>query len=123
LPTGNVLLFVNNSTALINTDTDVIDDKSILPIILADKQPMTYPYTPSSFMLPLTIANGFTATVMVCGGTKLNLNADERCIALNTGAANPQWAQVASMPLGRVMSDAVVLPNAQVLVLNGGILI
>lgn len=121
LPTGNLLLFVSNSTNLINTDTDVVDSTSIKPIILADKQPQIYPFTPTGFMLPLTIANGFTATIMVCGGTKIsNMNGDERCIALNTGASNPQWVQVSSMPLGRVMPDSVLLPNGQVMILNGG---
>jgi len=119
LPTGKLLLFVSNVTNIIDTDTDVVDTTSILPIVLADKQPTIYPYTPTGFMLPLTIANGFTATIMICGGSKINLNADERCIALNTGLPNPQWAQVASMPMGRVMPDSVLLPNGLVMVLNG----
>lgn len=121
LPTGKLLLFVANSTNLIDTDTDIVDTTSIKPILLDGKMPQMYPYTPTGFMLPLTIANGFTATIMICGGSKaVSLNADERCMAINTGAANPQWAQVASMPQGRVMPDSVLLPNGLVLVLNGG---
>jgi hypothetical protein len=51
LPSGKLLLFVSNSTNIIDTDTDIIDTTSVKPIILADKMPMIYPYTPTSFMV------------------------------------------------------------------------
>lgn len=46
LPTGKVMIFSSNRTVLIDPTTDVVDDQSIQPILLKNKQPWVYPHTP-----------------------------------------------------------------------------
>lgn len=121
LPSGKVLVFCSNNTALIDPISDAVDDTSIKPILIEDKQPWIYPYSPTAVMLPLTIANNYAATVQICGGSRKSTNvSDTRCIALDFAESNPQWKQVDAMPIGRIMPDAVLLPDATILYTNGG---
>lgn len=71
-------------------------------------------------MLPLTIANKFTPEIQVCSGTVKSSNAsDSRCISINFDNSNPQWKQTVSMPVGRLMTDCVLLPDGTILYTNG----
>ncbi|KAJ3078731.1 hypothetical protein HK102_004276 [Quaeritorhiza haematococci] len=118
LPDGRVMFFVANRTAYLNPDDQSITEP--VPVVqVEDKMPWIYPYTPTSVMLPLTQANNYTASVMVCGGSRLNLNADNRCIMLNTSDPSASWQQVDPMPVARVMPDSCILPDGTILFSNG----
>lgn len=91
----------------------------------------TYPASASSAMLPLTPANGYNATVMYCGGTNISddqwlqpgLNllqfaSDNSCIKISP-ATSLEWQEEDYLPEGRVMGNAILLPDGTVLVING----
>jgi len=121
LPNGKVFIFVSNKTSLLDPLTEAVDDTSISPILIDDKQPWIYPYTPTAVMLPLTIENNYTPTIQVCGGSRKSTNiSDSRCIALNFGESSPQWKLTDPMPIGRIMPDSVLLPDGTILYTNGG---
>jgi hypothetical protein len=68
--------------------------------------------------------NNYVATVMVCGGSKLSSKlASEMCWSvtpdLGTTTSPAAWKQHANMPRGRLMPDAVLLPDGKVLMMNG----
>ena len=120
LSNGKVMMFVSNSTALLDPITDTVDETSIPDILLPDKFPWIYPYTPTSVMLPLTKKNNYASHIMICGGSRIeNIKADERCIDINFAEPNPQWKQIESMRFGRVMPDSVILPDGKILFANG----
>jgi hypothetical protein len=84
-------------------------------------------------MMPLTPANNYTATVMYCGGTNLNdsqwlqpglalidIMADASCIKI-TPATSLDWQEEDYLPEGRVMGNAILLPDGTVFVVNGAL--
>ncbi|KAH7096643.1 glyoxal oxidase N-terminus-domain-containing protein [Auriculariales sp. MPI-PUGE-AT-0066] len=93
---------------------------------------VTYPMAGTGVLLPLSAANNYAPTVLICGGSKSSdtvaasaLNAQDtasaQCARLelsNTGIAKG-WI-VETMPEARIMPDAVILPTGQVLIVNGG---
>eukprot|EP00850_Spirogloea_muscicola_P022643 SM000305S11801 [mRNA] locus=s305:80289:86160:+ [translate_table: standard] len=77
--------------------------------------PRTSPLPAASVLLPLDASVGFAQNVLVCGGGSPTLAT---CGILDVDAASPNWA-LESMPGPRVMSDAVLLPTGDVLLING----
>jgi hypothetical protein len=92
--------------------------------------PRNYPSTGSGVLLPLRNlrSKSLQAEVLVCGGAPSGsyqkATKNEFVGALNTCARikitdpNPKWV-VETMPGARVMSDMVMLPNGNVLIING----
>ena len=119
-----VLLFVGNETLLIDTAEDRGDSTISCnnPVQLENKRPWSYPYTPTSVMMPLTRSNGWTSKIMFCGGSE-NANgydkADDRCISIDFGDEHPEWNQVESMPDIRLMPDCAILPDGKILFSHG----
>lgn len=111
LPSGKVFVVVSNRTILIDPKTDVVTSLPDL-VIPQDHSPWIYPHSPTAFVLPLTIANNFTFTMMMCGGSKLSSkDASAACVQINPDDPDPQWKQVADMPNPRLMPDSVLLPG------------
>jgi hypothetical protein len=93
--------------------------------------PRNYPSTGSGVLLPLRNlrSKSLQAEVLVCGGAPRGsyqkATKNEFVGALNTCARikitdpNPKWV-VETMPGPRVMGDMVMLPNGDVLIINGG---
>lgn len=93
-------------------------------------EPRSYPSTGSSVLLPLKNLQSRTieAEVLVCGGApkgsyqraeaKEFLGALNTCARIKITDPNPKWV-VETMPGGRVMGDMVMLPNGDVLIING----
>jgi hypothetical protein len=81
-------------------------------------------------MLPLTVDNGWNATVLYCGGSDIakedwlsdlaliNVPASASCISISPATENT-WQDDDSLPVGRVMGSAILLPDSTVVVLNG----
>ncbi|XP_077246484.1 glyoxal oxidase-related protein [Tasmannia lanceolata] len=120
---GNIFVFANNRAILLDYKKNVIV-KTYPQIPGGD--PRNYPSSGSSVLLPLKNLN--EAEVLICGGapTGSYQRATRRSFggALNTCGrikitdAEPVW-EMETMPLARVMGDMVLLPNGDVLIING----
>lgn len=92
--------------------------------------PRNYPSTGSAVLLPLRIVQGNvdSVEVLVCGGAPReaynNANngkfdkALDTCGRIKISDPDPQWV-METMPLARVMGDMLLLPNGDVLIING----
>lgn len=89
------------------------------------------PGSAATALLPLTIANNYRPEVLFCGGTTANLDinpsqlsakypASKQCsrMALDGAGVKKGWV-VEEMPSPRVMGDAILMPDATVLIVNG----
>ncbi|PKC70137.1 galactose oxidase [Rhizophagus irregularis] len=82
----------------------------------------TYPQTGTSVMLPLYSNNNYKPEVMVCGGQatyEITATADSSCGRLDLSAKSPAWEMDDFGGIPRVMPDSVILPNGQIVFLNG----
>ncbi|XP_024969941.1 aldehyde oxidase GLOX1-like [Cynara cardunculus var. scolymus] len=126
-PDGNLFVFANNRAILLDySKNQVLKTYPTMP----DGQPRNYPSTGSAVLLPLRIKNGTVnaVEVLVCGGAPkgafVNANngifdgALDTCGRIKISDPNPQWV-METMPMARVMSDMLLLPNAQILIING----
>ncbi|KAK7309567.1 hypothetical protein RJT34_06399 [Clitoria ternatea] len=131
LPDGNLFIFANRNSILFDYKNNrVIRDFPVIPGL----EKRNYPSTGSSVLLPLNLTglNGTRlpdAEVMVCGGAfpgafglatkfKVFLEASKTCGRLRVTDAEPQWV-MEKMPTPRVMPDMVLLPDGNVVILNG----
>jgi hypothetical protein len=129
LPDGNVYLFVGQLSSILDTSSPTFQEVSQLPTLLdfqgqneGDAHSRNYPGSGSALFLPLDPSTGYTAKVLICGGGHADNGRDS--IALNTCGTieplsnNPEW-EYSEMIGPRVMLDTVLLPNEQVLIVNG----
>ncbi|KAJ3027859.1 UNVERIFIED_CONTAM: hypothetical protein HDU68_002948 [Siphonaria sp. JEL0065] len=125
LPGGKVFMMVSNRTVLIDPSVDPQGAKELNTVEIAsltakDHAPWIYPHTPTSFMLPLKESNNYTATIVVCGGSKQsNFMASADCYSIQPEVANSAWTALPNMPNGRLMPEATLLPDGTVLLTNG----
>ncbi|KAJ1398029.1 Immunoglobulin-like fold [Sesbania bispinosa] len=126
---GTLFIFSNNRAILFDYAKNVVVRR--FPEVPGG-DPRCYPSTGSAVLLPLRInleaPSIVEAEFLVCGGAPRG--SYQRAIkgefpgALNTCARvkitdpNPNW-MVETMPGARVMSDMVLLPNGNVLIING----
>ncbi|XP_059284686.1 aldehyde oxidase GLOX1-like [Lycium ferocissimum] len=124
---GNLFIFANNQAILFDyKKTMVVKTYPQIP----GGDPRNYPSTGSAVLLPLKNLHpkNIQAEVLVCGGASkdsyLKANQSIFIDALNTCGRitvtdpNPEWA-METMPMARTMSDMVILPNGDVLIING----
>lgn len=124
---GNLLIFANNRAILFDyVKATVVRNYPTIP----GGDPRSYPSSGSAVLLPLKggANNVVSAEVMVCGGapkgsfTGANngnfVGALNTCGRIRITDPNPQWV-METMPLARVMGDMVLLPNGNVLIING----
>ncbi|KAK6792990.1 hypothetical protein RDI58_012071 [Solanum bulbocastanum] len=124
---GNLFIFANNQAILFDYTRDTIV-KTYPQIPGGD--PRNYPSTGSAVLLPLKNLDAqiIQAEVLVCGGTKNGsflraqrgnfLGALNTCGRITITDPNPQWI-METMPLARIMGDMIILPNGNVLIING----
>ncbi|KAL9172729.1 hypothetical protein ABFS82_03G066700 [Erythranthe guttata] len=121
---GNLFIFANNRAILFNYFTgSVIRTYPTIP----GGDPRSYPSTGSAVLLPLK-PNAAGAEVLLCGGAPKGafirannhdfVPALDTCGRIRIDDPNPQWV-METMPAGRVMGDMVLLPNGDVLIVNG----
>ncbi|CAK7346259.1 unnamed protein product [Dovyalis caffra] len=124
---GNLFIFANNRAILFNYKKDkVLKTYPAIP----GGDPRSYPSTGSAVLLPLKNlwAATIEAEVLVCGGApkgsfykvwKRNfVKALDTCARIKINDRNPQWT-METMPTARVMGDMTLLPNGNVLIING----
>ena len=99
-----------------------------------------YPASGANALLPMTVANNYSQTIIFCGGNNLtndqwgnyswpnadtwNIPAGDRCDTITPepldGSA-VEYVSVDPMPEGRTMGQFVILPDGKLLVVNGGL--
>ena len=124
-PDGNLFIFANVYSILF----DYKSNKVVKTFPDFGTDPRVYPYSGTSMMLPLTAADNFTnVEIFICGGGPNGSYAQayqrNYWPALNTcgrmviTSATPKWA-VETMPSPRIMSDGLLLPTGECLIING----
>ncbi|KAF6155715.1 hypothetical protein GIB67_007152 [Kingdonia uniflora] len=134
LPDGNLFVFANKRSILLDYARNiVVKEYPVMPGM--DKR--NYPSTGSSALLPLRLLSGNNETrvlaeleveVMVCGGAPVDaffhaahgvfLGASSSCGRLKVSDPNADWV-MEKMPMGRVMSDMLMLPTGDIIMING----
>ncbi|QHO19170.1 uncharacterized protein DS421_11g326540 [Arachis hypogaea] len=124
---GNLFIFANNRAILFNYQKSTIE--RTYPTIPGG-EPRNYPSTGSAVLLPLRNLSkpNVEAEVLVCGGapkgsfeqakTGKFIPALNTCGRITITDSNPKW-EMETMPSGRAMNDMVILPNGNVLLING----
>ncbi|KAL1533336.1 (methyl)glyoxal oxidase [Salvia divinorum] len=121
---GNLFIFANNRAILFDyTNSKIIRTYPTLP----GGDPRNYPSTGSAVLLPLK-GNAGAAEVLLCGGALKGacdrarngdfVKALDTCGRIRINDPNPQWV-MEIMPSARVMGDMLLLPNGNVLIING----
>ncbi|CAN6840258.1 hypothetical protein Bca4012_048182 [Brassica carinata] len=125
---GNLFIFANNRSILLNPKSNqVIKEFPQLP-----GGTRNYPGSGSSALLPIQLymnnAKVIPADVLVCGGSKQDAYnragkkdfepALKDCARISINSGKPRW-KIEMMPTPRVMSDTVILPNGDVILVNG----
>ncbi|XP_055821626.1 aldehyde oxidase GLOX-like [Solanum dulcamara] len=125
---GNLFIFANNRAILFDyTKNVVLKNYPKIP----GGDPRNYPSTGSAVLLPLKnlqAVQEIQAEVLVCGGAPKGSytsaqngnfsSALSTCGRITITDPNPQWT-METMPLARTMGDMVILPNGNVLIING----
>ncbi|KAJ1401342.1 Immunoglobulin-like fold [Sesbania bispinosa] len=124
---GNLFIFANNRAILFDyNNNNVVKTYPTIP----GGDPRSYPSTGSAVLLPLRNlkAPSLEAEVLVCGGAPKGsfqqalqgrfVGALKTCGRIKITDPSPQWA-METMPGGRTMGDMVILPNGNVLIING----
>ncbi|KAF8965988.1 hypothetical protein BDZ97DRAFT_2057679 [Flammula alnicola] len=127
LPDGRVLMVANNQTIIYDIEKNT---ETILPDIPNGVR-VTNPFDGSATLLPLSPPL-YTPEVLVCGGTTTsdliqpaNLSsqdpASDQCsrLTITSEGIKKGW-QVEKMLEARIMPELLLLPNGQVLIVNGG---
>jgi len=122
-----IFIAANNDAMLYNWKTNT---ESPLPPFPNGVR-VTYPFTGSGILLPLSQDNGYTPEVLVCGGTNLDDRlsssllrvsdpASSQCarMVLTESGINEGWI-TEQMPSPRIMPDLIMLPDGKVLIVNG----
>jgi hypothetical protein len=123
LPTGNLYIIANRDSIIYNYKTNTVVKQ--FPQIPGN--PRNYPSAGSSVMLPLTYSDGYVRVqILVCGGAQLGAyvnhtsqpGCSSTCGKITVTDPNPVWA-METMPIPRCMGDMILLPDQNVLIING----
>ena len=114
---GNLFIFVSKSAETFNVAGNHTVTK--LPDLPGDFR--TYPNTGGSVLLPLSSDNDWAPEIVICGGgayQDITSPTEPSCGSIEPLADDPTWA-MESMPEGRGMVEATLLPDGTVIWLNG----
>ncbi|KAL6752384.1 glyoxal or galactose oxidase [Haematococcus lacustris] len=130
LPSGHLFMFCNVYGEIF--DPMAAQTLSVIPALGGNMRVFTeYPFTGTSVMLPLTPANNYTPEMVFFGGqysygwvnTTASALAWRIKVLINGTGSNATYRyngwQSERMLSPRVMPDAVLLPNGQVVIING----
>ncbi|KAK7386126.1 hypothetical protein VNO78_26109 [Psophocarpus tetragonolobus] len=126
LPDGNLFIFANTKSVLFDYKQNSVI-KHFPPI--PGEDPRNYPSSGSSVLLPLDENLGAPeAEVVVCGGAPRGsfesaarggfMKALGTCGRIKVTDPNPSWV-MENMPMPRAMGDMLLLPNGDVVIVNG----
>ncbi|PIN07430.1 Galactose oxidase [Handroanthus impetiginosus] len=126
LPDGNLFIFANTRSIIFDYKHNAILRE--FPAI-PGHDPRNYPSSGSSVLLPIYDKNSrVEAEVMICGGASHNAyplaiqgtftRAKSTCGRLKVTDEKPAW-KMENMPMPRVMGDMLILPDGDVIIING----
>ncbi|XP_020105929.1 aldehyde oxidase GLOX1 [Ananas comosus] len=127
-PDGNLFVFANDRAVILDPRTWAVVRK--LPTLPGGAR--NYPASGMSALLPLDLRKAgkkpVQARVLVCGGAQKDAfalgdkhiypPALKSCGRISITDPKAQWA-IEQMPVGRTMGDMLLLPTADVLIING----
>ncbi|CAI0628738.1 unnamed protein product [Linum tenue] len=129
-PDKNVFVFANNRSVLLNPDTNTVVKE--FPVLPGGHR--NYPASGMAVLLPLEVKSPepnavVDAEVLVCGGSAhidsytlaskdMFYEALQDCGRLQITKPRPNWRREL-MPTARIMGDMILLPNGEVLIVNG----
>ncbi|KAJ7953749.1 glyoxal oxidase-related protein [Quillaja saponaria] len=132
LPDGHLFVFANRRSILLDYNRNrILKEYPVIP----GEDKRSYPSTGSTALLPLVLTglgNGTRlpdAEVMICGGSppgaftmsdrrRVFLQASKTCGRLKVTDPAPKWV-MEEMPMPRVMSDMLILPTGDIIIVNG----
>ncbi|KAK8298733.1 hypothetical protein V6Z11_D05G275200 [Gossypium hirsutum] len=108
---GNLFIFANNRAILLDyMKNKVVKTYPTIP----GGDPRSYPSTGSAILLPLKNLEAAPFKLKYW----FFIGALNTCVRIKITDPNPQWV-METMPLARVMGDMILLPNGNVLLING----
>lgn len=121
LPNGHLFVFANIKSVMYDFTRHVI----VKEYPNLEGGPRNYPSAGSSVMLALQ-GEFSDAVIVICGGAQygaflmrtIDTPAHVSCGRISAMSEEPKW-EMEDMPYGRIMGDMVMLPNGDVLVING----
>jgi hypothetical protein len=117
LKDGNLFIFVSRSAEVFDVSRNITSRQ--LPDLHGDYR--TYPNTGGSVLLPLRSGNSWDPEIIVCGGGAyqgITSPTDPTCGRIKPLSPKPVW-ELEAMPEGRTMLDGILLPDGNVVWLNG----
>lgn len=126
LPDGKLFIFANTRSVVLDYKANrIIREFPIIP----GGDPRNYPSSGSSLLLPLDENSPIiNVEVMICGGASRNAvgraiqgtfqRAISTCGRIKLNDQEPAWT-MENMPMPRVMGDMLLLPDGNVLIING----
>ncbi|KAI9778276.1 MAG: hypothetical protein M1839_008301 [Geoglossum umbratile] len=117
LGNGLLFIFVSKSSELFDVQSG--NTIKAFPDLPGDYR--TYPNTGGSVLLPLSSANNWAPSLIICGGgayQDITSPTDPSCGRINPLEPNAYW-EMDSMPEGRGMVEGTLLPDGTVVWLNG----
>lgn len=126
LPDGTLYIFANTKSIKLNYINNKVE--KTYPVLPGG--PRNYPSGGSSVMLPLSFVDQFKSVeVLVCGGAAASaftiaqgrrnfLPCQQTCGRMKVTDPAPSWT-VETMPVKRCMGDMLLLPDLNVLIING----
>lgn len=129
LPSGDLFVAANTQAMIFNWQANTETRLPSLP----NGVRVSYPFSGSHVLLPLSADNNYTPEILICGGNEASDTVDPftlstkdatsaQCVrmVLDEAGIAGGW-QVESMPEGRVMIDLVLLPDGRVMGVNGAL--
>lgn len=132
LPSGRVFIFAGDSWVLWDTGANKVIPGRRPKLSTYNGQGKqvfrSYPLSGTSAMFPLSSFNRYRPEIMVCGGastaslsfsgSNTNAPADNMCYRIFPDVDKPAWTGE-RMSAPRVMPNAVLLPDGNLLIMNG----
>lgn len=126
LPTGELMVHGGTHTVFLDLATFDVGPDELEAVHRPDRNSRTYGVQGTSVLLPLLpdASPAYRARVMMIGGggggpVGMRTPATSSCEILDLGAPSPAWSPTTSLAAGRVMPDAVLLPDGSVMVMSG----
>ncbi|KAJ6472021.1 glyoxal oxidase [Mycena sanguinolenta] len=136
LASGKIFMQANLSTTIWNFEDNTETDLPDMPNGVV----RVYPASGANAMLPMTPANNYSQTIIFCGGSDMaepdwgnfaypfintwDYPASNDCQRITpepSDGSAAQYIQDDDMPVGRTMSQFIILPDGKLLLVNGGL--
>jgi len=116
---GYYIVFANKASVIY----DITNNVPIKALPEAPGGIRSYPCTGAATLLPLDYQNNYNPEFLVCGGQSMfnqfTNPAEDSCVRMDLGSADPKWEADNFGGIPRVMPDVVHLADGHVLFLNG----